>query len=127
MESDGAPEGDRIDARLQELKERLEAERRRDAERRGSGRGSDNSGLGQALKLGSEFVAGVLVGAGLGYAIDYYGGTSPWGLIVFLLLGFAAGLLNVLRAAGMVAEPDPHRFKRPPESRQDERRDDKDT
>lgn len=123
MGSDGAPEGDRIDARLQELKDRLEAERRRDAERRGSGRGSDNSGLGQALKLGSEFVAGVLVGAGLGYAIDYYAGTSPWGLIVFLLLGFAAGLLNVLRAAGMVAEPDPHRFKRPPEPP----RDDKDT
>jgi ATP synthase protein I len=31
-------------------------------------------------------------------------GTSPWGLIIFLLLGFGAGVLNVLRSAGMVAE-----------------------
>jgi ATP synthase protein I len=29
-------------------------------------------------------------------------GTSPWGMIVFLLLGFAAGVLNVMRAAGVV-------------------------
>ena len=32
-------------------------------------------------------------------------GTSPWGLIIFLLLGFVAGVLNVLRSAGLVAEP----------------------
>ncbi|TIS88531.1 MAG: ATP F0F1 synthase subunit I, partial [Mesorhizobium sp.] len=31
-------------------------------------------------------------------------GTSPWGLIVFLLLGFGAGVLNVMRSAGVVAE-----------------------
>lgn len=55
--------------------------------------------------MSSEFVAGVLVGAGLGYLLDQFAGTSPWGLIVFLMLGFAAGVLNVLRAAGVVAEP----------------------
>ena len=32
-------------------------------------------------------------------------GTSPFGLIVFLMLGFAAGVLNVLRTQGVVAEP----------------------
>ena len=62
------------------------------------------AGFGQALKLSSEFIAGVAVGAGLGWLIDRMAGTSPWGLIVFLLLGFAAGVLNVLRSAGMVAE-----------------------
>ena len=31
-------------------------------------------------------------------------GISPWGLIVFLLLGFAAGVLNVMRAAGVVSD-----------------------
>ena len=62
------------------------------------------AGFGQALKLSSEFIAGVAVGAGLGWLIDRVAGTSPWGLIVFLLLGFAAGVLNVLRSAGMVAE-----------------------
>ncbi|MGI6851324.1 AtpZ/AtpI family protein [Mesorhizobium sp. 1B3] len=62
------------------------------------------SGYGQALKLSSEFIAGIVVGAGLGWIIDYLAGTSPWGLIVFLFLGFGAGVLNVLRSAGMVAE-----------------------
>jgi ATP synthase protein I len=33
-------------------------------------------------------------------------GTSPWGLIVFLLLGFCAGVLNVLRSTGAVAQSD---------------------
>jgi ATP synthase protein I len=64
----------------------------------------DKPGFGQALKLSSEFIAGVVVGAGLGWLIDQAAGTSPWGLIVFLLLGFGAGVLNVMRSAGMVAE-----------------------
>ncbi|WP_306119658.1 MULTISPECIES: AtpZ/AtpI family protein [unclassified Roseitalea] len=63
------------------------------------------SGFGAALKLSSEFIGGVLVGAGLGYLADEFAGTRPWGMIVFLLLGFAAGVLNVLRATGRVAEP----------------------
>lgn len=75
---------------------------------------SGAAGFGQAVRLSSEFVAGVAVGAGLGWLIDNMAGTSPWGLIVFLLLGFAAGVLNVLRSAGLVAEPD--RRMKPPEA-----------
>jgi ATP synthase protein I len=63
------------------------------------------AGYGQALKLSSEFVAGIAVGVGVGWFVDRMAGTSPWGLIVFLLLGFAAGVLNVLRSVGLVAEP----------------------
>lgn len=81
------------------------------ARRPASGQGKDDgpatggmAGFGQALKLSSEFIAGVAVGAMLGWLIDKVAGTSPWGLIVFLLLGFVAGVLNVLRAAGAVAE-----------------------
>jgi ATP synthase protein I len=62
-------------------------------------------GYAQAMKLSTEFVAGVLVGAAIGWMIDSGFGTSPWGLIVFLLLGFVAGVLNVLRSAGLMAEP----------------------
>lgn len=69
------------------------------------------SGFGQALKLSSEFIAGIVVGAGLGWIIDYLAGTSPWGLIVFLFLGFGAGVLNVLRSAGLVAEADSRQSK----------------
>lgn len=67
---------------------------------------SSSSGYAQAMKLSSEFIAGVLVGAGIGWVADQWFGTSPLGLIVFLLLGFAAGVLNVLRSAGVVEDQD---------------------
>lgn len=108
----GDPGDGRIDARLAALRKKLDDEKRRGDERQAAARGSA-SGMGQALRLGSEFVAGVLVGFALGYGFDHVLGTTPWGMIVFLLLGFAAGTLNVLRAAGMVAEHDPSRLKRP--------------
>ncbi|HEU5094376.1 MAG TPA: AtpZ/AtpI family protein [Reyranella sp.] len=57
------------------------------------------NGLSIAWRLMSEFVAAVIVGAGLGYLADMFLPTRPWGLIVMLLLGFAAGVLNVIRAA----------------------------
>ncbi|GGA72301.1 ATP synthase protein I [Nitratireductor aestuarii] len=62
------------------------------------------SGFGNAFKLSGEFIGGVVVGIGLGWFFDRLFDTAPWGLIIFLLLGFAAGVLNVLRAAGRVAE-----------------------
>ena len=50
------------------------------------------------MRLASEFIAGILVGIGLGWGLDRLAGTSPWGLIGFLLLGFVAGVFNVVRA-----------------------------
>ncbi|MBB4006948.1 AtpZ/AtpI family protein [Allorhizobium taibaishanense] len=64
-------------------------------------------GYAQAMKLSSEFLSAIIVGIILGFLIDHFAGTSPWGLIVFLMLGFCAGVLNVLRAAGKVASPHP--------------------
>lgn len=66
--------------------------------------GRKQSGWGEAMKIASEFVAGIVVGVGLGLFFDYLFGTSPFGLIVWLMLGFAAGVLNVLRAQGRIAE-----------------------
>jgi len=60
------------------------------------------SAMARGLRLSSELVAGVLVGGGIGWLLDKWLGISPWGLIVFLLLGFTAGVLNVMRAAGVV-------------------------
>jgi ATP synthase protein I len=62
------------------------------------------SAMATGLRLSSELVAGVLVGAGLGWGFDRLLSTSPWGLIVFLLLGFTAGVLNVMRTAGVMAK-----------------------
>jgi ATP synthase protein I len=61
-------------------------------------RRTDATGYAQATKLASEFVGGVIVGAALGWGLDHWAGTSPFGLIGFLLIGFCAGVLNVVRA-----------------------------
>jgi ATP synthase protein I len=67
----------------------------------GEDRATTASGYAKGFRLSSELVGGVLVGAGLGWLLDRLLGISPFGLIVFLLLGFAAGVLNVMRAAGV--------------------------
>lgn len=105
--SNGRKEG------LEERRQRLDAEL---AERRKNDGAVDaaeeraaesRKGYAVAMKLSSEFVAAVIVGALLGYLVDRFAGTAPWGMIVLLLLGFGAGVLNVMRSAGMVASPHP--------------------
>ena len=61
-----------------------------------------NPSVAMAMRAASDFVAGVIVGAALGWGVDQLFDTSPWGLVVFVLLGFAAGLVNVMRSAGPV-------------------------
>jgi ATP synthase protein I len=58
--------------------------------------------MARGFRLSTELVAGVLVGAGIGWLIDRWVGTTPLAMLVFLLLGFVAGVLNVMRAAGVV-------------------------
>lgn len=94
---------DDLDRRRKELDAALAARRPARGEKEPSATGG-MAGVGNALRLSSEFIAGIVVGAALGWAIDYYAGTSPFGLVVFLLVGFAAGVVNALRSAGMMAE-----------------------
>ena len=63
---------------------------------------SDPSAMSRAFRMSTEFVAGVLAGGGLGYLLDRVAGTRPWGMIVLLLLGFGAGIYNVMRASGFL-------------------------
>lgn len=88
-----------LTARMERLSRSLKEEDRQREEREKSKSG-DSAGFGLALRLASEFVAGILVGAALGWGLDKLAGTSPWGLIVFLMLGFVAGVFNVLRSSG---------------------------
>ncbi|WP_337184631.1 AtpZ/AtpI family protein [Shinella sp.] len=92
----------RLDAELAERRKTDGADEAAEARAAAS-----RSGYAVAMKLSSEFVAAVIVGALLGYLLDHFAGTGPWGMIVLLLLGFSAGVLNVMRAAGMVASPHP--------------------
>jgi ATP synthase protein I len=63
--------------------------------------------MGRALRLGSEFIAAILVGAGAGYLLDRWLNTGPWLMLIMLLIGFAAGVLNVVRSAGEINRANP--------------------
>lgn len=119
--SDGADD-DQLASRLDALGRDLGAQAPGSG-KHGADANTPSTGYGQALRMSTDFVAGVAVGAALGWGIDAVLGTSPWGLIVFLLLGFAAGILNVLRTAGLVAEAGtretPSQERRPPSRRDD--------
>ncbi len=57
------------------------------------------AGLGQAVRLGTELLAALIVGGGLGWGVDVYLlGSAPWGLIVGLVFGLAAGIRSVYRS-----------------------------
>jgi ATP synthase protein I len=93
-----------LSARLQRLGERLDSASRASENVTGPRSAADASAYARGFRMSTELVAGVVVGALIGWLLDRWLGISPWGLIVFLLLGFAAGVLNVMRAAGVVRE-----------------------
>lgn len=84
------------------------------------------TGLARGMRIGTEFIAAILVGAGIGYLIDLGLGTSPWGLLILLMVGFAAGILNVIRVVAEMnaASPAPPGSDLGPDA-EDEERDDR--
>jgi len=60
---------------------------------------TDGSILGQAWRMSTELVVSVVVGLGLGYGVDTIFGSKPWGILVGLCFGFAAGIMAVLRTS----------------------------
>ena len=93
-----------LSARLQSLGDRLASVSRPSENDERFREPADTTGMARGLRLSTELVAGVLVGAMIGWLLDRWLGISPWGLIVFLLLGFAAGVLNVMRVAGVAPD-----------------------
>ncbi len=89
-----------LDARRRALGSKLEALEQKRTETRGSANQSgDKSGMGSGFRYSADFVSAVLVGCGIGYLFDRLLGTRPWGLMIFVVLGFVAGVLNLLRLA----------------------------
>ena len=52
-----------------------------------------------AWRMVIELVAGLGIGFGIGYGLDSLLGTSPWLMILFIFLGFAAGVNVMIRSA----------------------------
>ncbi len=57
------------------------------------------SALGLAMRVGVELVSALAIGLVIGWLLDYQFGTKPWLMLVFILLGGVAGILNVYRMA----------------------------
>jgi ATP synthase protein I len=87
--------------RIKDLGARLEEVQRRNAVK---AKGPPPNQLGIAGRFATELVAALVVGGGLGWGVDWLLGrfgfhTKPVFLIVFFILGAAAGIRNVMRAA----------------------------
>jgi ATP synthase protein I len=67
----------------------------------------DRSGMSLGLRMASEFASAILVGGLLGYGFDFLLKTMPWGLLVGLGFGFAAGTVNLVRASRQMAQAHP--------------------
>ena len=89
-----------LDHRLSELRDNRKI--RTDQPGTESGDGAARaSAMALGFRLSSELIAGVAVGAVIGWGFDRLLSTSPFGFIVFLLLGFVAGVVNVVSSAGV--------------------------
>ncbi len=63
---------------------------------------SKSSYLG--FRIAIELLSALVVGTGLGYVLDMFFSSKPWMMVVFLLFGGAAGVLNVYRLSKQESE-----------------------
>jgi ATP synthase protein I len=54
--------------------------------------------MAYGMRMAADLVAAVIVGSVIGWGLDWVLGSRPWLFLIFFLLGFAAGVLNVVRA-----------------------------
>ena len=97
-----------LSARLQQLEQRLGEVRDGKSEIRIKHQEprADTSGLAKAFRLSAEFVSGPIAGGLIGWGADKLLNTKPWGLMSFLMLGFLAGIYNVMRTSGFLKKPE---------------------
>lgn len=87
------------DARIDALEERLRAARERE-DRRNQPKAT---GVDANYRMGNRVLADLLGGIGggalIGYVIDRFAGTAPWGLLVMMFLGIIVAFRNIIRMA----------------------------
>ncbi len=89
-----------FEARLSELEGKLGKVKAQRNEMRHAEveRGAQGRGMAYGMRMATELVAAIIVGGLFGWGLDRFFGTTPWLFLGFFLLGFVAGVLNVLRA-----------------------------
>ncbi len=83
--------------RLAKLKARIDALKNKDAPK--PHKEEHYSQAQHAWRMVIELVAGIVIGFGIGYGLDSLFGTIPIFLVLFTLLGFAAGVKTMMRSA----------------------------
>ena len=96
---DQPPSFEDLDARLKKARD---AAHLTGPDGTGDGPGAPAGPMTAALRISMEMVAAVIVGGAIGWFLDRFFGTGPWLLLVFLVLGFAAGMLNAVRESQRV-------------------------
>ena len=99
---DQPPELSELKQRLGKIRGRRAGEQQRTSSRSKSG----VSDIGVGAKVVVDLVAGGGFGGGIGWSLDWWLGTKPWLLVAFLMLGFVAGLLNVIRTANQASRTE---------------------
>jgi ATP synthase protein I len=103
----GGRDNEHFRQRLDELGERIGKARGSTSQPKPVDAESRGRALGQALRLATELVVGVGVGGVIGWGLDRALSTAPFLMVVFLILGAAAGILNVMRTAKAMQSPGP--------------------
>lgn len=86
------------DARIGALDERLKAAREREEERNRPTAGVEaDANYRMGSRILAELIGGIGGGAFLGWVIDHFAGTSPWGLLVMMFLGIIVTFRNIIR------------------------------
>lgn len=98
--SDDLPARDPVgeDARIDALEQRLKAAREREEERSKPVLGAEaDANYRMGSRVLAELIGGIGGGAFVGWVIDHFAGTSPWGLLVVMALGIFIAFRNIIR------------------------------
>jgi ATP synthase protein I len=85
------------DPRLHALDERLKEAKKREATRTGQVATDTDRGYSQGNRVIAALIGSLVGGALIGWLIDRWFATSPWGLIVMLFLGIAVAFRQIIR------------------------------
>jgi ATP synthase protein I len=90
------PDANRLDERIAQA--RAVGERHRPSLDEGGGDSGVESAMSFGMRAGAQFVSAVVLGGGLGWAIDRWLGTRPFGMLILMVLSFIAAMANVWRS-----------------------------